>query len=63
MPFRKRLAAILAITFPNFRLRKLSVRNGSKYKLENYLKTDPYIYKEGMWTATAWTMIATMLNF
>jgi len=38
-------------------------RNGSKYRLDEYLKTDPYIYKEGMWTATAWTMLATMLNF
>ena len=63
MPFKKKIAAILAITFPNFRLPKLSTRNGCKHKLDDYCKTDSYIYKEGMWTATAWTMIATMLNF
>jgi hypothetical protein len=63
MPFRKKLAAILAVTFPNFRLPKTMTRNGCKYRLEEYFKTDPYIYKEGMWTATAWTMLATMLTF
>lgn len=60
---KKKLAAVLAVTFPNFRLPKYMTRNGSKYRLDEYLKTDPYIYKEGMWTATAWTMLATMLNF
>lgn len=45
MSFRKKIAAILAITFPNFRLPKFSTRNGCKYKLDDYFKTDPYIYK------------------
>lgn len=63
MPFRKKIAAILAMAFPSFRLLKYTTRNGCKFRLDNYLKTDPYIYKDGMWTATAWTMISTMLNF
>jgi alpha-beta hydrolase superfamily lysophospholipase len=38
-------------------------RFGCKYKLDQYLQSDPLIYKDGMWTSTAWTMIACMLNF
>lgn len=63
MPFKKKLAAILASAFPNLKIPKSNVRNGCKYRLDEYLKSDPYIYKEGMWAVTAWTMVATMLNF
>ena len=63
MPFKKKLVAILSVTFPNFKMPKFTTRNGCKYKLDEYVKSDPYIYKDGMWTATAWTMLATMLTF
>ncbi len=63
MPFRKKIFAIVSLILPNFRLPAYATRNGSKYKLNEYLKSDPYLYKEGMWTSTAWTMLTTMLNF
>lgn len=63
MPFKKKIFAILGLCFPKFKLPPHVTRDGSKYKLDEYFKSDPYLYKEGMWTSTAWTMITMMLNF
>jgi hypothetical protein len=49
--------------FRSFKLPGHTSRFGCKYKLDDYVKTDPHIYKEGMWTATAFTMLGAMLNF
>lgn len=45
MPLKKKLGAFMAVAFPNFRLPQAKTRNGTKYKLDEYFKSDPYIYK------------------
>lgn len=43
-PLLKKLAILFSIVFPYQKLLKQSGRNGSKYKLNHYIKKDPYIY-------------------
>lgn len=63
MPVLKKIGWFLSIFFPSFRLKKTKAGGGTKLKLDDYLKTDPYIYREGMWTSTLFVMLTTMFTF
>ena len=63
MPIFKKIGWFLSIFFPNFRLGKTKTGSGTKLKLDDYLKTDPYIYREGMWTSTLFVMLTSMFTF
>lgn len=51
-PLLKKLTILLSFFLPYQRLLKSSARNGSKYKLDDYSKKDPYIYHGRLWAKT-----------
>jgi hypothetical protein len=51
-PFLKKLTLMLSAVAPYQQLLKSSARNGSKYKLDDYSKKDPYIYHGRVWAKT-----------
>ena len=60
VPIIKKFVLFLALTFPKFRWFKSSGRNATKLKLDNYLKTDKFIYRDGIWTNTLQTMMTSL---
>lgn len=51
-PLLKKLTVLLSLFLPYQKLLKSSARNGSKYKLDDYSKKDPYIYHGRLWAKT-----------
>lgn len=51
-PLLKKLTVLLSFIAPNLKLLKSNGRNGSKYKLDDYSKKDPYIYHGRLWVKT-----------
>jgi alpha-beta hydrolase superfamily lysophospholipase len=51
-PLLKKFTVLLSLFLPYQRLLKSSARNGSKYKLDDYSKKDPYLYHGRLWAKT-----------
>lgn len=59
-PFLKKLTLMLSAVAPYQQLLKSSARNGSKYKLDDYSKKDPYIYHGRVWAKTVQQILFIM---
>jgi hypothetical protein len=51
-PLLKKLTVLLSFVMPNQQLLKANGRNGSKYRLDDYSKKDPYLYQGRLWAKT-----------
>jgi alpha-beta hydrolase superfamily lysophospholipase len=61
-PIMKKLIFLLSNLFPYQQLLKQTGRNGSKYHLDHYSRTDPYLYHGRLYAKTVQEMLLAMAH-